>query len=145
MESNSTAIEGRHQPLVLRLQSAVAHMAPHQKERQNGRLLIECLDAINDMEIRHAATMMHTQTIVDEANELRRTNEGLQLTFELRWKADQRAIKRWQAAHPGNDLTWPDHADMVVWLMDKISSENARSMAPGSAVPDSESTNELGR
>jgi len=53
-----------------------------------------------------------------ERDELRRTNEGLQLTFDLRWKADQRAIKRWQAAHPGNDLTWPDHADMVVWLME---------------------------
>jgi hypothetical protein len=53
-----------------------------------------------------------------ERDELRSTNEGLQLTFDLRWKADQRAIKRWQAAHPGNDLTWPDHADMVVWLME---------------------------
>ena len=81
-------------------------------------------ETIAEMETRHAATMMHTQTVVDDANELRRTNEGLQLTFDLRWKADQRAIKRWQAAHPGNDLTWPDHADMVVWLMEQISSEN---------------------
>lgn len=130
MESNSTDIEGRHQPLVLRLQSAVAHMAPHQRDRQNGRLLVECLEAINDMEIRHAATMLHTQTVVDDANELRRTNEGLQLTFDLRWKADQRAIKRWQAAHPGNDLTWPDHADMVVWLMDEILPENVQTEGP---------------
>jgi len=58
-----------------------------------------------------------------ERDELRRTNEGLQLTFDLRWKADRRAIKRWQAAHPGNDLTWPDHADMVVWLMERYSPE----------------------
>jgi hypothetical protein len=71
MESNSTDIEGRHQPLVLRLQSAVAHMAPHQRDRQNGRLLIECLEAITDMEIRHAVTMMHTQTIVEDANAMR--------------------------------------------------------------------------
>ena len=27
-----------------------------------------------------------------------------------------RAIKRWQTAHPGHELTWPDHADLVVWL-----------------------------
>ena len=32
-----------------------------------------------------------------------------------------RAIKRWQAAHPGNDLRWPDHADLVVWLMEQLS------------------------
>ncbi len=41
-------------------------------------------------------------------------------SFDLRWDADMRAIKRWQAAHPGNDLTWPDHADMVVWLLEQI-------------------------
>jgi len=66
-------------------------------------------------EIRRAQTM---EKLERERDELRRTNEGLQLTFELRWKADRRAIKRWQAAHPGNDLTWPDHADMVAWLME---------------------------
>ena len=66
-------------------------------------------------EIRRAQTM---EKLERERDELRRTNEGLQLTFDLRWKADRRAIKRWQAAHPGNDLTWPDHADMVVWLME---------------------------
>ena len=65
---------------------------------------------------------LHVQTL-NERDELRRTNEGLQLTFDLRWKADQRAIKRWQAAHPGNDLTWPDHADMVVWLMERYDAE----------------------
>ena len=40
--------------------------------------------------------------------------------LNLRWDADQRAIKRWQAAHPGNDLVWPDHADMVVWLLEQL-------------------------
>src|SRR5690348_5000879 len=43
----------------------------------------------------------------------------LQRTFDLRWDADMRAIKRWQAAHPGSDLVWPDHADMVVWLLER--------------------------
>jgi len=54
---------------------------------------------------------------IAERDELRRTNEGLQLTFDLRWKADQRAIKRWQDA-TGKKLTWPDHADLVVWLLE---------------------------
>jgi hypothetical protein len=45
--------------------------------------------------------------------------ESLQATFDLQWEADQRAIKRWQAAHPGNDLVRPDRANMVVWLMEE--------------------------
>lgn len=48
-----------------------------------------------------------------------------QTTFNLQWQADQRAIKRWQAAHPGNDLTWPDRADMVVWLMEQYDLQSA--------------------
>lgn len=45
----------------------------------------------------------------------------LQAIFDLRYAADMRAIKLWQAAHPGNDLVWPDHADhadLVVWLLE---------------------------
>jgi hypothetical protein len=40
--------------------------------------------------------------------------------FNLRWDADMRAIKRWQEAHPGNDMVWPDHADLVVWLLERL-------------------------
>ena len=47
-------------------------------------------------------------------------------TFNLRWKADMRAIKRWQAAHPGSELAWPDHADLVVWLMEQLSAKAYR-------------------
>ena len=35
-------------------------------------------------------------------------------SFNLRWNADQRAIKLWQAAHPDKPLMWPDHADLCV-------------------------------
>lgn len=52
--------------------------------------------------------------------------EELEATFELRWKADMRAIKRWQEANPGNDLTWPDHADMVVWMLDQMDARAAQ-------------------
>ena len=48
------------------------------------------------------------------------SNHEYRASFDLRWKADMRAIKRWQAAHPGNDLVWPDHADMVVWLLGEV-------------------------
>lgn len=47
-------------------------------------------------------------------------------SFDLRWKADMCAIKRWQEANPGNDLTWPDHADMVVWLLDQFDARAAQ-------------------
>jgi len=50
---------------------------------------------------------------------MRERIEELERTFAFRWDADMRAIKRWQAAHPGNDLVWPDHADMVVWLLEE--------------------------
>lgn len=53
-------------------------------------------------------------------------------SFDLRWKADMRAIKRWQEAHPGNDLTWPDHADLCVWLLEQL---DARATQPPPAAP----------
>ena len=45
----------------------------------------------------------------------------LEASFNLRWGADMRAIKRWQEA-TGNTLVWPDHADLCVWLMEKVGS-----------------------
>lgn len=43
-------------------------------------------------------------------------------SFNLRWKADMRAIERWQAEAPGRELTWPDHADLCVWLLGQLTS-----------------------
>src|SRR3954464_8079772 len=44
-------------------------------------------------------------------------NEEMTQTFNMRWEADMRAIKRWQAAHPTQALVWPDHVDLTVWLL----------------------------
>ncbi len=44
----------------------------------------------------------------------------LEALFDLRWAADMRAIKRWQAAGTGRELTHPDHADLVVWLLEQL-------------------------
>ena len=44
----------------------------------------------------------------------------LRALFDMQWEAGQRAIKRWQEAHPGNDLVWPDRADLIVWLMEEL-------------------------
>lgn len=41
--------------------------------------------------------------------------------FEMRRQADERAIRMWQAADQGKRrLIWPDHADLVVWLLDAL-------------------------
>lgn len=41
-------------------------------------------------------------------------------SFKLRWSADQRAIKRWRAAHPEKANVWPDHADLCLWMMHRL-------------------------
>ena len=56
---------------------------------------------------------------ITERNEARQERDELQGSFDLRWKADMRAIDKWHQA--GNDeLRWPDHADLCVWLMGRI-------------------------
>lgn len=39
--------------------------------------------------------------------------------LEMRHEADVRAIRRWRAASPGRDLMLPDHADLVLWMIDE--------------------------
>jgi hypothetical protein len=56
--------------------------------------------------------------VEDEAIAIEATEH--KASFDLRWKADMRAIEMWQKAHPGNDLVWPDHADLVVWLLERL-------------------------
>ena len=51
---------------------------------------------------------------------------GHEHNFKIRWDATQRGIKRWQEAHPGNDLVWPDHADLCVWLIEQLAAEQAK-------------------
>lgn len=45
--------------------------------------------------------------------------QDLNATFDLMWDANQRAIKMWQKAHPGNDNVWPDQAKMIFWLLEE--------------------------
>ncbi len=46
----------------------------------------------------------------------------LEASFELRWKADMRAIERWHKAG-GRATVWPDHADLCVWLLEQLDAE----------------------
>jgi hypothetical protein len=56
-----------------------------------------------------------SRRIVELKNEL----YDMKHSFRLRWNADIRAIKRWQEA-TGRTMEWPDHADLCVWLMERI-------------------------
>jgi hypothetical protein len=43
--------------------------------------------------------------------------EEYERVFELRRQADQRAIKIWREAHPGREHVFPDHTDLLLYLM----------------------------
>lgn len=48
-------------------------------------------------------------------------------TFDLRWKADMRAIERWRAERPKErELRQPDHADLCVWLLEQLAERDSR-------------------
>jgi pyrroloquinoline quinone (PQQ) biosynthesis protein C len=72
-------------------------------------------DAINELDRQNA-----------EITKLKVEAEDENRSFALRWNADMRAIKRWQAA-TGRELVWPDHADLCVWLLEQLDAveENA--------------------
>jgi len=52
---------------------------------------------------------------------------------DLRHASDMRAIERWRAAHPDQPLTWPDHADLVVWLVEQSERDLAAERAETAA------------
>ncbi len=48
----------------------------------------------------------------------------IEAIFDLRWAADMRAIKRWQAS-TGRTLTWPDHTDLLGGLLSELDKAEA--------------------
>lgn len=66
------------------------------------------------------ALIAECESLREDRDSLREECMALRHVFDLQWKADQRAITLWQAAHPGNDMVWPDRCDMVVWLMEQL-------------------------
>lgn len=66
-----------------------------------------------------------TEQYAREIKSLREELAERDASFDLRWKADMRAIARWREESPvERDLLWPDHADKVVWLMGQLEAKD---------------------
>ncbi len=65
-----------------------------------------------------------TSTYGARAEKAEAENEELQAGFDLRWKADMRAIEAWRA-ETGKALTSPDQADLCVWLLKRAEKAEA--------------------
>jgi hypothetical protein len=72
---------------------------------------------------------------VKEIARLQTELQEYQHSFDLRWNADMRAIRRWQAEGVGREQIWPDHADMVVWLLNKLPSSATCEVAGPLTIP----------
>lgn len=79
--------------------------------------LRDALDYSESEAVGYGNAVEDLQAKLDKAEEEKKEHEH---SFDLHWKASMRAIKRWQEATPGNDLVWPDAADLQVWLLDKL-------------------------
>jgi len=67
-------------------------------------------------QLRRDAVEFDSEIYVEAADRI----EELEQLFDLRWKADTRAIRLWQSAHPDQPRTWPDHADLGTWCLSRI-------------------------
>jgi hypothetical protein len=54
-----------------------------------------------------------------EIEELRSQADDNDKLLDRRWDADLRGAKKWQEA-TGKTLTWPDHAELVTWLLEQL-------------------------
>ena len=60
------------------------------------------------------------EALIAEIDRLTGELMGYRRSFQLRWQADKRATERWRKEAPDRELTWPDHADLVVWLLGQL-------------------------
>lgn len=62
-------------------------------------------------------TWHDVKRLIDSLKSARAEAKELQAGFDLRWKADMRAIAMWRGDDPTRQLTMPDHTDLCVWLL----------------------------
>lgn len=87
-------------------------------------------ERVQEMTAKHDARVTEllkaNNAMLERARKAEREVDEMKRTFGMRWKADMRAIKRWQSASPNNYLEWPDHADLVVWLLEQLDAAEKR-------------------
>ena len=76
-------------------------------------------DSVKD-KVCHSVAIDIMNYYSDLIHDLIQQAKELEEIFELRHKADMRAITMWREKHPERELTLPDHADMVVWLLERL-------------------------
>ena len=62
----------------------------------------------------------------DRIRELEAQLAELSNLFELRWKRDVEAVSKWQAAGTGRELSHPDRADLVVFLLEMMEDKDRK-------------------
>lgn len=59
----------------------------------------------------------------------------LQFWFDMRQASDQMALAQWRAAHPNaSELYMPEHADLVIWLLDQLAGLNRIERTPAGMI-----------
>ena len=87
---------------------------------------IELAEAYMDhLDAEHARLMRHVSAASTKLAEAVAEVAEHRASFDLRWKADMRAIEKWHDAG-GDALTWPDHADLCTWLMTRLADYTGR-------------------
>lgn len=92
--------------------------AAAKRARTAGRTVQDMADSIHFQE----ACVTAVPELLDALEAARNERDELQQSFQLRWEADRRAIRRWHD-EGGDELTWPDHVDLQIWLLEQL---NAR-------------------
>jgi hypothetical protein len=81
-----------------------------------GKTEMELIDRLRNS-ARNTTLPKSARDLLTEAADELQSPEAI---FNLRWDADLRAIRRWRAAGTGRELKMPDHADLVVWLLEQL-------------------------
>lgn len=71
--------------------------------------------------------MRKSETLLEKIAHAIARQDGAEVGHKLAAlrSASEYADERWQALNPGNDLVWPDHADLVVWLLGELENTSA--------------------
>jgi len=66
------------------------------------------------------AIRKHIEALEARNKELEAELADWEASFDVYHAADARAVKRWQAAHPGTEMVHPDKTELGVWLVERI-------------------------